>query len=122
VLFEPGWKLREAIKVFWTIPVTLRGLTPRIIVADATRCNSPRKCPAISEQLSFLEKETGIAERFFIQPLGAASGSIFRQRSFVEFFALGKVLLTQSSDVQKGSFLLFLLRVSCCRQHSGGKD
>jgi hypothetical protein len=44
VLFEPGWKLREAIKVFWTIPVTLRGPTPRIIVARATRCNSPRKC------------------------------------------------------------------------------
>jgi hypothetical protein len=44
VLFEPGWKLREAIKVFWTIPVTLRGPTPHIIVARATRCNSPHKC------------------------------------------------------------------------------
>jgi len=25
VVFAPGWKLREAIEVFWTIPVTLRG-------------------------------------------------------------------------------------------------
>jgi hypothetical protein len=95
---------------------------PQLYAAAGGSVNEVRNVTAISEQLSFLEKETGIAERFFIQPLGAASGSIFRQRSFVEFFALGKVLLTQSSDVQKGSFLLFLLRVSCCRQHSGGKD
>jgi hypothetical protein len=33
VVFKPGWKLREAIKDFWTIPVTLWGLAPRIIVA-----------------------------------------------------------------------------------------
>jgi hypothetical protein len=25
VLFAIGWKLREAIEAFWTIPVTLRG-------------------------------------------------------------------------------------------------
>jgi hypothetical protein len=34
VLITPGWKLREEIKDFWTIPVTLRGLAPRIIVAQ----------------------------------------------------------------------------------------
>jgi hypothetical protein len=33
VLITPGWKLREEIKDFWTIPVTLRGLAQRIIVA-----------------------------------------------------------------------------------------
>jgi len=37
VVFAPGWRLREVIKVFWTIPVTLRGLTPRIIVAQPAR-------------------------------------------------------------------------------------
>jgi hypothetical protein len=37
VLFAPGWKLREAIKAFWTIPVTLRGLAAPIIVAQPTR-------------------------------------------------------------------------------------
>jgi hypothetical protein len=37
VVFAPGWKLREAIEVFWTIPVTLRGLAPRIIVAQPAR-------------------------------------------------------------------------------------
>jgi hypothetical protein len=30
--------------------------------------------------LSLLEKETGMEQGFFIQPLGAARGSIFRQR------------------------------------------
>jgi hypothetical protein len=33
VLVTAGWKLREEIKDFWTIAVTLRGLAPRIIVA-----------------------------------------------------------------------------------------
>jgi hypothetical protein len=37
VVFAPGWKLGEVIKVFWTIPVTLRGLTPRIIVVQPAR-------------------------------------------------------------------------------------
>jgi hypothetical protein len=37
VVFAPGWKLREVIKVFWTIPVTLRGLALRIIVAQPAR-------------------------------------------------------------------------------------
>jgi hypothetical protein len=37
VVFAPGWKLREAIKVFWTIPVTLRGLARGMIVAHPAR-------------------------------------------------------------------------------------
>jgi hypothetical protein len=63
VLFEPGWKLREAIKVFWTIPVTLRGPTPRIIVARATRCNSPGKCLSSSFSIAPPSSRRGMACR-----------------------------------------------------------
>jgi hypothetical protein len=77
---------------------------------------------AISEQLSLLEKETRIEEGFFIQPLDAARGSIFRQRSFVEVVRPGESFDDGEFGCAKGDFLLFLLGVSCCRQHTGGKD
>jgi hypothetical protein len=38
------------------------------------------------------------------------------------WLALGRVLLMESSEVQKGDCLLFLLGVSCCWRHTAGKD
>jgi|HubBroStandDraft_1064217.scaffolds.fasta_scaffold315601_1 hypothetical protein len=66
-----------------------------------------RQVAAISEQLSLLEKETGIEEGFFIQPLGAARGSIFRQRCFVEVVGPGESFADGEFGGAKGGLLAF---------------
>ena len=77
------------------------------IISRGQKRKKSRPAPAISEQLSLLEKETGIEEGFFIQPLGAARGSIFRRRSFVEVVRPGESFDDGEFGCAKGGLLAF---------------